>query len=63
MFENELLREEFDRILQAKRHAAQRLDQLATEADDPELRGRIAELCCHAQRHVELTERLLELVS
>jgi hypothetical protein len=63
MFETEALREEFDQILQAKRLAAEQLDRLAAAQTDGERRDRLAELCSHAQRHVELTERLLELVS
>ncbi len=62
MFEVEQLREQFDLILQAKRQVAQRLDELAAEAKGDQ-RQRIAELSSHTQRHVELTERLLELVS
>ena len=63
MFDTELLREEFDQILQAKRHAARQLDEMAAQTHDPDLRDRISELSSHAQRHVELTERLVELVS
>ena len=63
MFETDQLREEFDQILLAKRQAAERLEQLAAEQADGELRDRLVELQSHAQRHIELTERLLELVS
>jgi hypothetical protein len=63
MFEAEQLREEIDQILQAKRQAAEQLERLAADEPDGELRERLTELSSHAQRHVELTERLLELVS
>jgi hypothetical protein len=63
MFEAEQLRDEFDQILQAKRQTAEWLERLFAQQTDDNLRLRLAELRSHTQRHVELTERLLELVS
>jgi hypothetical protein len=61
MLERDLLRDDLDQILRDKLDAATKLSQVLAQVHDPALRRQIAEMQAHAQRHVELTERLMEL--
>ncbi|MFW6155317.1 MAG: hypothetical protein ACOC95_08880 [Planctomycetota bacterium] len=63
MFEREQLRGEFTDILDRQRQVAERLDKLLAATPDADLRGRLQEVRDHTLRHLELTERLVEMVS
>ena len=63
MFERDTLRDEFDDILRHKRQLAERLTGILSHVQDPAVRQKIAELQGRAEHHVELTERLVEIVS
>ena len=62
MFDRDNLRDEFDDILCQKRRVAEQLNGLLAAACDPVVRERIAHLQDQAQHHVELAERLVEIV-
>ena len=63
MYERDLLREEFDRVLRDKRKSAQMLAEMLSRVEDPALRSHISDMHAHARRDVELGERLVEIVS
>jgi len=63
MPERALLRERFSGILDAARSAAQEYDRLAEAEQDPATRQQLERLARNQHRHVELTERLLEIVN
>ncbi|NLF29651.1 MAG: hypothetical protein GX591_02045 [Planctomycetes bacterium] len=63
MFEREQLRDEFADILNRQRQVAERLEKLLDATPDAELRTRLQEVRDHTLRHLELTERLVEMVS
>ncbi len=63
MFEREQLRDEFTDILNGQRQVAERLDRLMAATGDADLRERLQEVRDHTLRHLELTERLVEMVS
>lgn len=63
MFEREQLRDEFTDILNGQRQVAERLDRLMAATADVDLRERLQEVRDHTLRHLELTERLVEMVS
>jgi len=56
------LRERFTALLAQEQQALKTYEQLLAQAIDPHLRDQIELLCRDKQRHVELTERLLEIV-
>lgn len=62
MHERDLLRAEFDGILQCQRASAAELRQLLASVDDPELRDSICQLQVQAERGVALSERLVEII-
>jgi hypothetical protein len=63
MLERDLLRDELDQILRDKLDLAGKLSRVLAQVQDPAVRAQISEILAHSQRHVELTERLMELVS
>ena len=63
MLEEDFLRDEFITILEAKRQSASCLAQMLEHVDDPNLRESILQLQARAMRNVQLSERLLEIVS
>lgn len=63
MLEEDFLRDEFSTILEAKRQSASCLTQMLEHIDDPNLRESILQLQARAMRNVQLSERLLEIVS
>ncbi len=63
MFEQDWMREEFAEVVELKRAAADRLAKILARVEDPALRTQLNELHSQAVRHVELAERLVEIVS
>ncbi len=57
-----MLRERFSAILAKVRSAAGEYDLLARSAEDAEPREQFQRLARDEQRHLELTERLLEII-
>lgn len=62
MYEEALLSERFEALLTEERRAVQVYADLAARADDPGLRRQFEQLRREKTHHVELTERLLEIV-
>ena len=62
MPERAILREQFSAMLAKVRTAASQYDQLARSTEDPEARDQLQRLAREEYRHVQLTERLLEIV-
>jgi len=56
------LRERFQTLLAQEQQALLTYEALLAHAIDPELRMQVELLCRDKLRHVELTERLLEIV-
>jgi len=63
MLEEAMLRERFQALLDQQQEAVDACAALATSVDDPALRARIEQLHREKQRHLRLTERLLEIVA
>jgi len=57
------LREQFESLLTQQKQALAAYAELAAKLDDPAMRGHLAQLQRDKQRHIELTERLLEIVA
>lgn len=62
MLEQALLRDRFEVLLGQQQQALQAYASLAANVVDPSLRDQVEQLQRDKQRHVELTERLLEIV-
>ena len=62
MVEEFLLAERFEALLTQEREAVEIYADLAARADDAAIRSQFEQLCREKSRHVELTERLLEIV-
>jgi rubrerythrin len=62
MPERSLLREHFSAMLAEVRTAASEYDRLARSAEDAHAREQLERLARDEHRHLELTERLLEIV-
>ncbi len=62
MPERAILREHFNEMLQDVSAAADEYDQLAADVTDPDRRDQLRRLTRDKYRHVELTERLLEIL-
>jgi rubrerythrin len=63
MPERFVLRGHFTEMLQAARTAADKYDRLARTAESPAAREQLQRLARDESRHVELAERLLEILS
>jgi hypothetical protein len=63
MFEQELLSDEFRAILDCKQLSTQRLEELLQRLPEPSLRKSISQLQISLLRHVQLSQRLVEIVS
>lgn len=57
------LREQFESLLTQQQQALAAYAELATKLEDPAVRGHLVQLQRDKQRHIELTERLLEIVA
>jgi len=60
--EQAMLRERFQDLLAHERQALEAYAELAARTNEPEILERIEQLRRDKRRHVELTERLLEIV-
>lgn len=63
MLEQAVLREQFQMLLSQEQQALQAYADLVAKVDDPAVREQVEQLRREKQRHVELTERLLEIVA
>jgi rubrerythrin len=61
--EHALLRERFQMLLSQEQQALDAYADLVSRVTDPALREQVEQLHRDKQRHIELTERLLEIVS
>ena len=62
MLEQALLRERFESLLKIEQEVQRAYEDLASLVDDPHGRQQIQQLARDKQRHIELTQRLLEMV-
>ena len=62
MFEQAVLREQFQALLQSERQAAACYAELAAKIEDPQFRQQAEQLHRDKQRHILLAERLLEII-
>jgi rubrerythrin len=62
MLEQAELTAQFEQLLAQQRQAAGAYAALADQVTDPTVKDQVRQLCRDKQRHVELTERLLEIV-
>lgn len=62
MLEQEMLREQFQALLEREQQAAEAYEDLLAKAADTSTREQVEQLYIGKQRHVQLTERLLEIV-
>jgi len=62
MLEQAMLREQFQTLLTRQQRATEVYSELAAKMTDPRLRREVEQLRREKQRHVLLTERLLEIV-
>jgi rubrerythrin len=63
MFEQAILAERFASLLTEQQSAERMYADLVPRITDPRLREQIEQLHREKQRHIELTERLLEIVA
>lgn len=63
MFEQTMLCELVQELLDTTQHAERAYAGLAARLSDPALRRQVQLLAREKQRHVELAERLLEIIS
>ena len=57
------MRDEFSEILDQQRQIAERLNRILADLADAPLREQLVEMLEHNQRHLDLTERLVEIAS
>jgi len=62
MPERAILRAHFAALGQAARDAAAEYDRLIASADDDRTRGQLRQLARDERRHLELTDRLMDIV-
>ena len=60
--EHAMLAESFRDLLEQERQAERTYAELVARADDPEVRRQLKLILREKQRHVQLVERLLEIV-
>jgi len=63
MLEQATLREQFQTLLSQEQQALEAYADLVAKVTDPAVRQQVEQLHRDKQRHVELTERLLEIVA
>ena len=63
MLEQATLREQFQTLLSQEQQALEAYAELVAKVTDPAVRQQVEQLHRDKQRHVELTERLLEIVA
>jgi hypothetical protein len=63
MFEQSLLREQFESLLEQQQQAIGHYESASShDGFDPDLRAQLAEVCREKKRHIELTQRLIEIL-
>lgn len=62
MFEEAILADQFNALLDQQQHAADYYASMATQTDDPQVRRQVEQVCREKKRHIQLTQRLLEIV-
>lgn len=62
MLDNEILRERFEDLLNQQRQSVGVYASLASGLTDPKARAEAEQIHRDKKRHIELTERLLEIV-
>jgi len=62
MFEEAQLAEQFSDLLNRQKEAAQYYAAAADSTDDPNVRREIEQVVREKKRHIQLTQRLLEIV-
>lgn len=62
MLEQVLLREQFEELLGKQQSALGQYEEVAARETDPDTRAQLDQLCREKKRHIELTQRLLEIV-
>ena len=62
MFEEAVLAVQFEELLDREREAVRLYAEWVSEAADSSMREEVEQLLREKQRHIELTERLLEIV-
>lgn len=62
MFEQSEMADQFQALLQLEQQAEQTYAQLLGQAPDNELRAKIEQMLREKQRHILLTQRLIEIL-
>ena len=62
MFEEAQLAEQFNALLDQQQEAASYYAAMAAQTDDPQVRRQVEQVCREKKRHIQLTQRLLEIV-
>ncbi|MBS3822080.1 MAG: hypothetical protein KGY81_10000 [Phycisphaerae bacterium] len=63
MFEQSLLREQFESLLNQQQQAIGHYESAsAHDGLDADLRSQLADVCREKKRHIELTQRLIEIL-
>jgi rubrerythrin len=62
MFEEAELAEQFNALLDQEQQAADYYATMASKTDDPQVRRLVEQVHREKKRHIQLTQRLLEIV-
>jgi len=62
MFEEAQLAEQFNVLLDQQQQAANYYAAMAAQTDDPLVRRQVEQVCREKKRHIQLTQRLIEIV-
>jgi len=62
MFEEAQLAEQFDVMLDQQQQAANYYAAMVAQTDDPQVRRQVEQVCREKKRHIQLTQRLIEIV-
>ena len=62
MFEEAQLAEQFNALLDQQQQAANYYAAMAAQTDDPQVRRQVEQVYREKNRHIQLTQRLLEIV-
>ena len=62
MLEQMLLRQQFETLLADQQAVLGQYESAAAQQDDPEAQAHFEMLCRDKKRHIQLTQRLLEIV-
>jgi len=62
MFEEAELAEQFNALLDQQQHAADHYETVAAQTSDPQMKHQMEQVCREKKRHIQLTQRLLEIV-